>query len=175
MKEYVAQGMGGLAGPTEPGKPPVAKEIGGPSVMRNLANACEIIEKAISQEQAKRARLAKGRSDLPIVPAGPAGRRSKGLATPAAGGKETAPRELKDDKVFQSWWKPRDSLMKAWSDLHGSWLQGSTPALPLTVEKLKAVCAMLKKRNHRCAGNCLGRTQEEHLMAGFHGLQTARP
>ncbi len=66
----------------------------------------------------------------------------------------------------------RDSLLRTWDRLHDAWSQGlppdqRKPPLPLTVEALAGVGALLKAGRYRSVANYFSRAKDWHVAEGW--------
>ena len=114
------------------------------------------------------ARSRAARLDFPTVR--PTVRGDKSLALGAARSQESreeALQELTGAFSSASSVGPQASLLKTWIQFHDAWFEGTVDAFPLTVLKIYAVAAMLKRGGYRAVDGYLSRAKDAHLEAGF--------
>ena len=75
-------------------------------------------------------------------------------------------KELEDAMTARSNQGPLSSLWRTWLLFHEKWHGVGVPALPLTVEKVLAVCALLRAGGYRTAGNYLSCAKDHHVAGG---------
>ena len=69
---------------------------------------------------------------------------------------------------------PQASYFRTWETLHYRWFGDDVPALPLTVEKIRCVSALLKGGGYRGAQNYYSRIKDAHVEAHPWNDQLAR-
>ena len=60
----------------------------------------------------------------------------------------------------------QDSLLHTWHAFHREWFGVDVPVLPLTGEKVYAVCAMFRAGGYRAVENYVSRIKDSHLEHG---------
>ena len=75
-------------------------------------------------------------------------------------------RDLDDDMFANSTKKPREALLRTWTQFHSKWY-GDHPVLPLTPEKITRVSALFKLGGYKAYKNYLARAKEFHVSQGY--------
>ena len=110
---------------------------------------------------------AKARATAPVVVNTVRGDRALAMAAAASAGfRKQALNDLTAMMVAPSAAASQDSLLHTWHSFHNEWFNSEVPALPLTSEKVYAVCAMFRAGGYRAIENYVSRIKDSHLEHG---------
>ena len=109
----------------------------------------------------------RARSTAPVVATTVRGDRALALAAAASDeSRRKAMDMLKVLMVAPSAAASQDSLLRTWHAFHCEWFGVGVPVLPLTSEKVYAICAMFRAGGYRAVENYVARAKDSHLEHG---------
>ena len=110
---------------------------------------------------------AQGRALAPVISISHRGDRTAALAAAAtAASRQAALQQFSELMVAPSNMSSQDSLLKTWQVFHNAWFIGGEPVLPLTVDKVLAICSMFRAGGYRSIDNYLSRIKDHHIGQG---------
>jgi hypothetical protein len=112
-------------------------------------------------------RAMSARSAAPVIACTIRGDRSRALAAAAdAATRQAALDRFNSLMVAPSAVASQDSLLRTWQLFHVAWFGNDVPTLPLTPEKIYAICSMLREGGYRATDNYLARAKDWHVGQG---------
>ncbi len=112
-------------------------------------------------------RAVSARSTAPVVASTIRGDRSRTLAVAAnPATRQAASDRLNSLMVAPSAVASQDSLLRTRQSFHAAWFGIDVPTLPLSAEKIYAICSMLRERGYRATDNYLAHAKDWHVGQG---------